>query len=189
MKSISTYAELKNQIDTKINKYKLKKNINNTQEYDLYLNNLSEANNERKMLEELNLTNKSIHTIQIKNNSLANSHFYTDIADKARVANIATILKHGKTNLSKVNKNIDTAEFSARSPFSFTLHKDKLKLERKNKKLEYNNPQKVLSAEHKEKIIYELDETVNIKIDADTGLDPISMDLANIDISDPAVVE
>jgi hypothetical protein len=181
MNKVKTYSEIKNQIYKTINKCKK----NNKKNKELQVSN---ANNDKEIQElqligkksissELKECIKSINKINSKSTHSANSHYYSDIAHKARISNITTLMKNGRTKFALKDADSGLPSFAANSPFSLTLHKDREKI---NKMLLSKNPRKegqidnFLLATPEQRVEFERLTHIGVSIDNDSGLEPIS---------------
>jgi hypothetical protein len=188
MIKLTTYDDLKNQINKNINKYKISKKIKNEQEFDMLKSSLDPHSRQFLMLNDLIKANSSIDKIKIFNRQKANSHFYSDIADKASTSNIQTILRSGKTKFAKKDKDLGIAQFTSNSPFSHTLHKDITKLNALKSRRKTGYVNNILKPRDGQTVEFERIENVNIKIDSDSGLAPVNKDLISADLTDEVVL-
>jgi hypothetical protein len=184
MIKLTTYDDLKNQINKHINKYKKSKKINTEQEFDVLKSSLDINSRQFLMLNELLKANRSIDKIKLFNRQNANSHFYSDIADKASTSNLNTIFRNGKTKFAKKDKDLDIAQFTTNSPFSHTLHKDKAKLNSLKSRHKSDYVNNILKPTKGQTIEFERIENINIKLDTDSGLSPVNKDLIKADWPD-----
>jgi hypothetical protein len=184
MIKLTTYDDLKNQINKNINKYKKSKKINTEQEFEMLKSSLDTNSRQSLMLNDLLKANSSIDKIKLFNRQKANSHFYSDIADKASTSNIQTILRNGKTKFAKKDKFLDSAQFTTNSPFSHTLHKDETKLNSLKSRLKRNYVNNILKPTDGQVIEFERIENINIKLDTDSSLAPVNKDLIEVDWPD-----
>jgi hypothetical protein len=181
MNKVKTYSEIKNQIYKTITKSK-KNNKKNKNEQ------VSNANSDKEILElqligkksgssELKECIKSINKINSRSTHAANSHYYSDIANKARISNITTLMKNGRTKFALKDADSGLPSFATNSPFSLTLHKDREKINKmlisKNLKRERQN-NNFLLATSDQQVEFERLTHIGVSIDNDSGLEPIS---------------
>jgi hypothetical protein len=188
MIKLTTYDDLKNQINKKINKYKKTNKINTEQEFDVLISSPDVNSRQLLMLKDLVKAGQAIDKIKAFNRQTANSHFYSDIANKSISSNLETILRNGKTKFAKRDKDLDVPQFTSNSPFSHTLHKDMTKLkslQARNRKNYVNN---ILKPREGQTIEFERIENINIKIDNDSGLTPVIKDLISADLTNEIVI-
>jgi hypothetical protein len=188
MIKLTTYDDLKNQINKPINKYKKSKKINTEQEFEMLKASLEPNSRQFLMLNDLTKASRSVDKIKMFNRSTPNSHFYSDIADKAITSNLETIIRRGKTKFSKVDKELNLAQFTTNSPFSHTLHKDLAKLKSYKLRCKGEHINNILKPKDGQIIEFERIENINIKLDSDSGLTPVTKDLIDATITDTEVI-